>query len=186
MKKKTSVYFVIPILCVIAFGGYYWTFLKAHNAKEEARVKKIDDDKKAKAAKQAADAQKAYDDALAIRQKKDAEKLEKTRIADEEKKAKIDRKEALSKAQQDADKLLRTIDDKRADQLALTKEIAELELQKKALAAEVGLVRDSAKQSQENAKKAQDEVLQYERAKAAREELARQAAAAAAAAAAKK
>jgi hypothetical protein len=66
------------------------------------------------------------------------------------------------------------------------KEVAELELQKKALAAEIGLVRDSAKQAQENQKQAQEEVLQYERAKAAREELARQAAIAAAAAAQKK
>jgi hypothetical protein len=186
MKKKTSVYFLIPIVCTIAFGGYYWTFLKDHNAKEEARVKKIADDKVAKAAKQAADAQKAYDDALALRVKKDAEKAEKTRIAEEEKKQKIERKEALSRAQQDADKLLRTIDDKRTEHSALLKEVAELELQKKALAAEIGLVRDSAKQAQENQNKAQEEVIQYERAKAAREELARQAAIAAAAAAQKK
>lgn len=175
MKKKTSVYFVIPILCVLGFAGYYWTFLKEHNQKEVNRIQKIDDAKKAKAAQLVADQEKAYNDALALRTRKESEKAEKQRITDEEKKLKIERKETLARAQQDADKLIRTIDEKQTELTALNKEISDLELQKKAATAEVGLVREAAKQSQENAKRGEEEVIQYERAKQARIEAERRA-----------
>ena len=89
MKKKTSIYFLIPLVCVLAFAGYYTTFLKDHNAKEKTRLENIEKAKKDKDVKAQRDADLAFEQAVAARKVKDDAKKAKDEVTAAEKDAKV-------------------------------------------------------------------------------------------------
>jgi len=74
MKKKSSFYFLVPLLFLILFGAYYWNFTAGYEQKQEARaaqIKKQHDDKVAEDNRLRL---KAVNDALASQAKRKAER----------------------------------------------------------------------------------------------------------------
>ncbi len=177
MKK---VYVLIPIIGCLAFGGLYWNFLSKHAEVEAAKKALIIKEKKDKEAKELADRQKAYEDAIALAERRKKEKEareEKARLEAEARQALIDERD---KALQDQRKQEIQVNQLK-DELKVEKEaVAKIKDQIKSYQAEIDAQQVYVKQAQANEKSFELILTKIEAADKAAE-----AAAAAAAAAAK-
>src|SRR5688572_14034040 len=100
MKKA---YFLIPIIGCILFAGLYWNFLSHNTEVERAKKAAIQKQKDEKLAREIADRKKAYDDAIALaeRRKKEKEaKEEKDRLEREARQALLDERERVFREQE--------------------------------------------------------------------------------------
>ena len=92
--KKTYVYFLVPLIGLIAFGALYWNFSSEYEAREAAKKAAIRQERDEKLAKEAKDLELAIKDALASQERRKIEKdikVEKEAIA----KIEADRKLAV-------------------------------------------------------------------------------------------
>jgi colicin import membrane protein len=122
MKK---VYFLIPIVGCLAFAGLYWNFLSHHAEKEKAKQVAIEKEKKEKAAREIADREKAYADAIALAEKRKKEKEareEKTRLDAEARQALLDEREkAYREQERQASQVKRLNDEIKVEKEAVAK-----------------------------------------------------------------
>lgn len=149
MKK---VYFLIPIISCVAFAGVYWNFL-SHNAERE-RIKKaaIEKEKKEKQAREIADREKAYADAIALAERRKKEKEareEKARLDSEARQALLDAREKVYREQERQASQVRRL----SDELKVEKEaVSKIRDQIKGYQAEIDAQLVYVKQAQANEK----------------------------------
>jgi hypothetical protein len=148
--KKTKIYFIVPILALILFGGYYWNFraqYMAHQAEIIATAKarkaerlRAEEEARETAIKDALDAQqqrkkeRAAREALEQKQKDDLEN------------AQLDR----DKAAQEAQRLERQVEKLTKDVADTKKDIALLDTDNEKQVAEIAFLGDYVKKAEEN------------------------------------
>lgn len=148
--KKTKIYFLVPILALVLFGGYYWNFrsqYQAHQAEIIATAKakkeeKLREDEQARerAIKDAIDAQTQ-------RKKERAERLAlEQKQRDDRESADLDR----DKAAQEADKLARQVEKLTKDVDDAKKEIAKLDADNQRQVDEISFLGEYVKKAEDN------------------------------------
>ena len=158
--KKNKLYFIIPVVALIAFGFYYWNFSSQYQAVEDAKAAAVKQAKIVKLREEAIAREAAIKDAV------DAQKIRKA-----------------EKADQEAQKLTRQADKLEKDVAATKDEISKIETEEKRSQEELVFVKQYTAAAKENQMKLADVLTKIQEADAA---TARAAAAAAAAAAAKR
>jgi hypothetical protein len=154
--KKTYVYFLVPLLALIAFGAIYWNFLSTFDAKEEASRKAAKEKTEAKLRLEAQNREKAIKDALDAqeRRKKEREAKEAKEAKDREvREAAI---EARNKARNDREKFSRQVDRLKSDVRVEKEAIAKLEDTKKGLLQDEVFLKDYVKKAEANEKQLTD------------------------------
>jgi len=74
MKKKSSLYLILPIVFLVLFGAYYWNFSAGYEEKQEARAAQIRKQHEDKIAEDNRLRLKAVNDALAAQKKRKEER----------------------------------------------------------------------------------------------------------------
>lgn len=180
--KKAYIYFLVPVLGLIAFGAVYWNFSANYDKVEADRVAAIQKVKNDKLIEENHLREKAIKDANIAQQKKRDEKAAKETKDRQDREERENAIQARNKAFNDADKFKKQADRLTKEIAAIKEEIAKIEEDKRHSADEQAFLKDFVKKVEANAKSL-TEVL--ERIKAA-DDAAEAAAKAAAAAAAKK
>jgi hypothetical protein len=149
MKKA---YFLIPIIGCLLFAGLYWNFLSHNTEVERAKKAEAQRLKEEKQAKEIAERKRAYDDAIALseRRKKEKEaKEEKDRLEREARQALLDERERVYREQERQAALVRRL----SDEIKVEKEaVAKINEQIKAHQAEITAQQVHVKQAQANEK----------------------------------
>jgi colicin import membrane protein len=180
--KKTYVYFLVPLVALIAFGGYYWNFSSGYdqhledlaNLQKKAKQEKLEASNKEK--------QKAYDEAVAASERRKQEKAAKEKHDAEEAEARELAVDLRNKANRDAIALTQKIERLTKDVDATKKELATLVDNKTKAVAEQAHLRVLVQMAQENTKGLEADMQKIKDADDAAVAAAKAAAAAAAAA----
>jgi nitrogen regulatory protein PII-like uncharacterized protein len=77
-----KVYIIVPLICTLIFGGFYYQFARGYAQKQADMVAKADAELKAKVAKDIADRAKAIEAAVEAAKKREIERKERDRIAE--------------------------------------------------------------------------------------------------------
>lgn len=176
-----KVYIIVPLICTLIFGAFYYSFDKGYAAKQAKIAAAAEAELKAKAAKDIADRAAAIEAAVEAAKKREAERKERDRIAELKATA---RQEAEDRRQKTYDERNRARD----QVVRLKKDLEEvkgtfgkLEEEKKKHTDEQAFLKTYVKQAEANVKYYYDLLEKIDAS-----EKAKAAAAAAAAAAAKK
>lgn len=150
--KKSYIYFLVPLIGLIAFGAVYWNFSAGYEAKlaDKARVQR--EAKEAKLREEAKNREKAIADALEAQERRKIEKAEKEakQKADEETRALAI--EAQRKAERDQQKLANQVE-RLEKEIKVEKEaIAKLEEDRKRAMEEENFLKTYVKQAEANTK----------------------------------
>jgi hypothetical protein len=103
--KKAYLYFLLPLVGMVAFGAYYWQFSSGHEKRVEARVAEARRVKEEKIKQDYRDREKAVMEAKAAQEKRREEKARKDAREAQEKEDRQTAQQVLRKAHVDADKL---------------------------------------------------------------------------------
>jgi CHASE3 domain sensor protein len=104
--KKSYAYFVAPVvLLLIFFFGFYWNAHKNYEERAQNKIKEEREQKRAKLEKEAKDREKAVEAALALQEKRRAEKKAKDAKEAREKEERELARQARDKAGREADRL---------------------------------------------------------------------------------
>ncbi len=151
--KKTYVYFLVPLIGLIAFGAIYWNFKSDYEAREEAKKAAVRKAKEDKLREEAKNREIAIKDALAAqeRRKKEKEAKEaKDKKDREERQAAVD---ARDKANRDQARLAQQVERLEKDVKAEKEIIAKLQEDRRRSQDEFNFLKDFVKQSETNTKK---------------------------------
>jgi chromosome segregation ATPase len=181
--KKNKLYFIIPILALLLFIGYYWNFSSQYEANEAAKVAAEKQVKLQKLQDEANQREAAIKDALAAQVIRKAERAARDAKAQQEKDDKENARLGAEKADQEAQKLERQSDKLEKDVATTKDEIEKIQAEEKRSTEELAFVKTYTATAKENQAKLADVLSKIQEADAA---VARAAAAAAAAAAAKR
>lgn len=166
--KKTYVYFLVPLIGLIAFGAVYWNFSSQYGAKEAAKVAAIRKAKEEKLLQEAKSREQAIKDALAAQERRKAEraaKEAKEKKDQEERQAAV---EARDKANRDQLKLGQQKERLEKDIKAEKEAIAKIEDDRKRAVEEQAFLKTYVKQAQANTKSLADVLEKINAADAAR------------------
>lgn len=177
--KKAYIYFLVPLVGLIAFGAVYWNFSAGYEQREADKVaafKKLRNDKMLEEARLR---EKAVKDAVLAQETRKKEKELKDAKDRKDKEDRENATQARAKAFRDAEKL-----QKQAERLAkeidvVKAEIAKIEEDKKRSSDEALFLKGFVKKVESNAKALNDVLAKIEAADAAAEAAAKAAAAAA-------
>lgn len=175
-----KVYILLPLVALLVFGGFYVQFDKGYQAKIEAVKKKDEDDKKAKAAQEIANREKAIKDAIDAQAKRKAERDAKAKVEDDKRNARQAAEDKRERTFSDRNKLADQSRRMKKDLEDVQAEIKKIEADKKTFADEQTFLKNYVKQAESNVKYYYDLLDKIAAAEKARAD------AAAAAAAAKK
>jgi hypothetical protein len=181
--KKNKLYFVIPIIALVAFSAYYWNFSSQYEANEAAKVAAEKQVKLAKLEAEAVAREAAIHDALEAQKVRKAERVARDAKERQQKDDKENARLGAEKADQEAQKLERQTEKLEKDVAATKEEIAKIETEKTRSTEELAFVKQYTVTAKENQAKLADVLSKIQEADAA---VARAAAAAAAAALAAK
>ena len=179
--KKTKIYFLAPLVVLIAFGAYYWNFKSDYDTKQAAVVAHEKEVKLEKLKQEAIQREAAIHDAL------EAQKVRKKEREDREAKElkqrddKENAKLIEEKADQESQRLQRQVEKLTKDVETEKAEVAKIVADNKKTVEEEGFLKEYVKMAQDNQASLAAVLTKIEAADAA----AVKAAAAAAAAAAK-
>jgi hypothetical protein len=173
-------YFIIPLIGVLIFGGFYVNFSRGHEAHLAEVKAKADEAKKEKARQQVIDREKAIAAAVEASKLRTEERLKKEKIEEDKKTARQTAEDKRLRANSDKTKLTDQVRRLKKDLEEVQEEIKKIELEKKTLMDEQAFLRTYVKQAESNVKYYYDLLDKIAAAEKAR------AAEAAAAAAAKK
>lgn len=150
--KKSYIYFLVPLIGLIAFGAVYWNFSAGYEAElaEKARIQK--EAKEAKLREEAKNREKAIKDALAAQERRKIEKAEKEAKQKADEEARQLAVEAQRKAERDQQKLANQIE-RLEKEIKVEKEaIAKLEGERKQAMEEENFLKTYVKQAEANTK----------------------------------
>jgi hypothetical protein len=185
--KKSYVYFVAPLaLLIIFFFGFYWNAHKDYDKREADKVKAEVDAKRAKLEKEAKDREQAVAAALAMQDKRRADKKAKDERETREKEEREKARQSRDKAGRDADKLEQQVRRLAKEIEGEKKEFGEVQTERKRTADELEFVKQYVKKAEANSKGMTSVLERIEAADKMAADMARAAAEAAKAAAQKK
>ncbi|ACB75624.1 hypothetical protein [Opitutus terrae] len=150
--KKTHVYFLVPLIGLIAFGAVYWNFSEGYEAQLAKEQADIRAKKEEKLREEAKNREKAIQDALAAQERRKAERAAKELKDKADAEARQLAREALEKAQRDQQKLAQQVERLEKD-IKLEKDaIAEIEATKKRTIEEQEFLKTYVRQAESNVK----------------------------------
>lgn len=173
--KKTYIYFLFPLVGLIAFGALYWNFSQGYEAElaERERIIRVEKEEKLKA--EAKNREKAIKDAIAAQERRKQEKAEKEAKDKADQEARQLALEARDKANRDQLKLAQQIERLEKDIKVEKEAIAKLEEERKRAADEEQFLKTYVKQAEANTKsltEVLDKIIAADAARAAAEALA--------------
>lgn len=150
--KKSYIYFLVPLIGLIAFGAVYWNFSQGYEAKiaEKERIVRVQREEKLKA--EAKNREKAIKDAIEAQDRRKAEKAEKEAKDKADQEARQLALEARDKANRDQLKLAQQIERLEKDIKVEKEAIAKLEEERKRAADEEQFLKTYVKQAEANTK----------------------------------
>ncbi|HZZ18959.1 MAG TPA: hypothetical protein VFE25_06295 [Opitutaceae bacterium] len=181
--KKNKLYFIIPVVALIAFAAYYWNFSSQYEAVEAGKAAAIKQAKNEKLEAEAKAREAAIKDAVEAQKVRKAERLARDAKTQQEKDDRENARLGAEKADQEAQKLIRQNDKLEKDVAATKDEISKIQTEEKRSQEELVFVKQYITTAKDNQVKLADVLTKIQEADAA---TARAAAAAAAAAAAKR
>jgi len=150
--KKSYIYFLVPLIGLIAFGAVYWNFSAGHEAKLAAKAKVLRDAKDEKLRVEAKNREQAIKDALAAQERRKIEKAAKEAKEKTDQEARQLAIEAQQKAHRDQQKLAQQIE-RLEKEIKLEQEaIAKIEVERKAAVDEEAFLKTYVKQAEANTK----------------------------------
>jgi hypothetical protein len=150
--KKTYVYFLVPIIGLIAFGAVYWNFSAGYEAKLAQKAALVRQAKEEKLRKEAKDREIAIKEALASQERRKAEKAAKEAKEQADAEARQLAIEARDKANRDQAKLGQQVERLEKEVKVEKEAIAKIEEDRKRALEEQGFLKDYVKQAQANTK----------------------------------
>lgn len=150
--KKTYVYFLVPILGVIAFAAVYWNFSSGYEARLAEKAAIVRQAKEDKLRKEAKDREIAIKEALASQERRKAEKAAKEAKEQADQEQRQLAIEARDKAFRDQVKLSQQVERLEKDVKVEKEAIAKIEEEKKRAVEEQAFLKDYVKQAQANTK----------------------------------
>lgn len=148
--KKAYLYFLIPLLGLVAFGAVYYQFSSGYEQRQQQR---IDADRKKKEAKLQQDAEnraKAVQEAKEAQEKRRAEKAAKEAREAKEKEDRDLARQALRKATADSDKLETQVKRLGKEIDETKKEIQKIEEEKTRSVSEENFLKEYVKKAEAN------------------------------------
>jgi colicin import membrane protein len=150
--KKSYIYFLIPLVGLIAFGAVYWNFSEGHEAKVAEKMRIQREAKEEKLRMEAQNREQAIKDALAAQERRKIEKAEKEAKEKADNEARQLAIEAQRKADRDQMKLAQQVK-RLEDEIKVEQEaIAKIEEQRKVAADEENFLKTYVKQAEANTK----------------------------------
>mgnify|MGYP001557638598 FL=1 len=150
--KKTYVYFLVPILGVIAFAAVYWNFSSGYEARLAEKAAIVRQAKEDKLRKEAKDREIAIKDALASQERRKAEKAAKEAKEQTDQEQRQLALDAREKAFRDQVKLSQQVERLEKDVKVEKEAIAKIEEEKKRAVEEQAFLKGYVKQAQANTK----------------------------------
>lgn len=173
--KKTYVYFLVPIVGLIAFAAVYWNFNRTYEAKLNERQRVIREQKEEKLRAEAKNREKAIQDALAAQEKRKAEKAAKEAKEQKQQEERQAAVEASRKADRDQQKLAQQVKVLEGEIKTEKETIAKIQEDQKLALEEQAFLKNYVKQAQANQKSLSeviDKIVAADAARAAAEALA--------------
>jgi len=146
-------YIIWPVIGLLVFGVFFWNFNKGFKEKQRQEEVRIQNERKERARQEIERRKKAIEDAnVAAAERTKARKVKEIK-EDAEKKAHDDLVEKRVKVFDDVNRRIRPqLERVKSDKEALLKEIAQLELQKKAYTDEETFLRNFVRKAEGNVK----------------------------------
>lgn len=173
--KKTYVYFLVPILGLIAFAAVYWNFNRTYEGKLADRQRVIREQKEEKLRQEAKSREKAIQDALAAQERRKAEKAAKEAKDQKEQEERQAAIEASRKADRDQQKLAQQVKVLEGEIKTEKETIAKIQEEQKLALEEQAFLKNYVKQAQANQKSLSeviDKIVAADAARAAADALA--------------
>ena len=152
MKKKSYLYFLVPLLGLIVFGAIYWNFSAGYEAEIARKEKVVRDAKEDKLRQEAKNREKAIKEALESQERRKAEKAAKEAKQKADDEARQAATEAMRKADRDQQKLAQQVERLEKDVKVEKEAIAKIEEERKRAVEEENFLKTYVKQAQANAK----------------------------------
>lgn len=173
--KKSYIYFLVPLIGLIAFGALYWNFKEGYEEKlaEKTRIQRMEREEKLMA--EAKNREKAIKDAVAAQERRKVEKAEKEAKERADQEARQLAIEARDKANRDQLKLASQIERLEKDIKVEKDAIAKLDEERKRALDEQNFLKTYVKQAEANTsslKEVLDKITAADAARAAAEALA--------------
>ena len=173
--KKTYVYFLVPLIGLIAFGAVYWNFSSGYEAKVAQKAKVQRDIREEKLRVEAKNREQAIKDALAAQERRKVEKAAKEAKEKADQEARQLAVEARDKANRDQIKLAQQVERLEKDIKVEKEAIAKIEEERKRASDEEKFLKTYVKQAEANTKsltEVLDKITAADAAKAAADALA--------------
>jgi preprotein translocase subunit SecF len=148
--KKTKVYLIVPLVVLVVFGAYYWSFKSDYDAKQAAIVATIKEQKLEKLRQEAVLREAAIHDAIEAQKQRKKERQEREAREQKQKDDKENAKLNADKAVQEEQKLERQLEKLTGDVKAEKEEIVKIEAENKKAVAEQAFLKDYVKMAQDN------------------------------------
>jgi hypothetical protein len=165
--KKTKIYFIVPLVTLLIFFGYYWKFSSEYESKQAAIVAA---EKQRKLDKIKADNDlrlKAIEEANAAQAQRKLERKQRDEKERQQREDKENARLAMEKADQDAQKLERQAERLKKEVKEAGEEIAKLQAEKQRSIDEDAHIKTLVTKAEENVAKLDDVVKKIEVADAA-------------------
>jgi hypothetical protein len=150
MKKKSLLYFLIPVVAVLFFIPIYWNYLSHYDEREADRQATILEGKKEEIAEQDRMRQKAVQDALDAQEKRKKEKAEREALEAKRTEEREDALQARLKAASESRRLEEKVDSLKNDVKVEEDEIAKIQADESALRVEQGFLEQTTQKAQQN------------------------------------
>lgn len=157
-------YFLVPLIAMLAFGGYWWSFRKEYNAKKEAQQIAEVRAREEKAAKDKMMREQAVKDAIAANEKRKAEKAAKEAKEKQDKEAREAAIENRNKARAEQFKLASQAERVEKEVRTIKDEITKIDEGTKRYKAEQDFLKDYVKKAEVNVKSLQSVAEKVEKA----------------------
>lgn len=148
--KKAYLYFLLPLIGLLAFGAFYWQFSASYEQRQEERAAVERQKKEAKLQEDARNREKAVFEAKAAQDKRKAEKAAKEARDAKDRDDRDLANQARRKAQADADKLEIQVKSLAKEIEETKKEIKEIEENKARAIAEEKFLKEYIKMAEAN------------------------------------
>jgi hypothetical protein len=173
--KKTYVYFLVPILGLVAFAAVYWNFSQGYEARLAEKQRIIRQQKEDKLKVEAKNREKAIQDALAAQERRKAEKAAKEAKEQKDQEERQAAVEARNKAERDQQKLSNQVERLQKEVKVEQEAIAKIEEDRKRAQEEQTFLKEYVRQAQANTKSLSevlDKIVAADAARAAADALA--------------
>jgi colicin import membrane protein len=148
--KKTRLYFLVPILGLILFGGYYWNFRSQYEAHQQEIIQAAKAKKEEKLRQDELAREQAIKDAIDAQKQRKAERVAREALEqkqrDDQENAELDR----DKAAQESQRLERQVDKLSKDVADAKKEIEALQTDNAKQVDEVAFLGEYVKKAEAN------------------------------------